>query len=60
MSITHSLKLMLLLSDEAQVVHQHNEEIRAASAQTSQYKEQVIGLLDDLLSGESPIPSNGV
>lgn len=48
---------MLLLSDEAQVVRQHNEELHTASAEISQYKAQVVRLLDDLLSGETPNPS---
>ncbi|GJJ08295.1 hypothetical protein Clacol_002506 [Clathrus columnatus] len=60
MSITYSLKLMLLLSDEAQVVQQQNEEIRSASTESNQYKEQVIHLLDDLLSQKTPNPSNGL
>ncbi|KAF8516131.1 hypothetical protein BU17DRAFT_67553 [Hysterangium stoloniferum] len=53
MSITHSLKLVLLLSDEAQIVRQQNEEIRTASQEADQCRQDVASLLDNLLSGNS-------
>ncbi|KIJ52610.1 hypothetical protein M422DRAFT_65041 [Sphaerobolus stellatus SS14] len=53
MSITHSLKLMLLLSDESQVAHRHNDEIRSASQEAEKYRKEVAQLLDELLLGDS-------
>lgn len=56
MSITHSLKLLLLLSDEAQIVHQHNKELRTARGEAEESREAVARLLDELLcrrSGEN-------
>lgn len=49
MSITHSLKLLLLLSDEAQIVRQHSEELHTASEEAGKYKQEVANLLDELL-----------
>ena len=53
MSITHSLKLLLLLSDEAQIVRQHNEELRTATGEAEICKQQVASLLDELLLGST-------
>lgn len=61
MSITHSLKLLLLLSDEAQIVSQHNEELRRATGEAEQCKEQVASLLDELVlhsTSENPGGNN--
>ncbi|KAF8591115.1 hypothetical protein K439DRAFT_1402766 [Ramaria rubella] len=53
MSITHSLKLLLLLSDEAQIVRQHNEELRTATAEGDRCRQEVARLLDELLLSRS-------
>lgn len=53
MSITHSLKLLLLLSDEAQIVRQHSEELRTATGETEKCRKEVANLLDELLLSSS-------
>jgi mediator of RNA polymerase II transcription subunit 22 len=52
LSITHSLKLMHLLSDESQVVKQKDADLRAAQADINEYKIKVAGLLNELLQTE--------
>ncbi|KAL0954754.1 hypothetical protein HGRIS_003705 [Hohenbuehelia grisea] len=49
LSITHSMKLLLLLSDEAQIAHRRDVELRELHEETKQAKTEVVALLDDLL-----------
>jgi len=58
MSITHSLKLLLLLSDEAQIVRQHNEELRTARVDAEESRKAVARLLDELLRRTSDMNKN--
>lgn len=55
LSITHSLKLLLLLSDEAQIAHRRDAELKHVQQEKSEARQKVAELLDDLLSpkGES-------
>ena len=49
LSITHSMKLLLLLSDEAQIANRRDEELRAVQAEKEETKKKVAALLDELL-----------
>jgi len=49
LSITHSLKLLLLLSDEAQIAGQRDKEIKEIKAEGNNYKEQATEMLVELL-----------
>ncbi|KAJ3720840.1 hypothetical protein DFJ43DRAFT_1134041 [Lentinula guzmanii] len=50
-SITHSMKLLLLLSDEAQIAHRRDAELKVVQEEKAKAKEQVAVLLDELLRG---------
>jgi mediator of RNA polymerase II transcription subunit 22 len=49
LSITHSMKLLLLLSDEAQIAHRRDEELSILQKEKDDTKRQVIKILDELL-----------
>ncbi|OJA11150.1 hypothetical protein AZE42_02360 [Rhizopogon vesiculosus] len=55
LSITHSLKLLLLLSDEAQIAHRRDAELKHVQQEKSEARQKVAELLDELLNpkGES-------
>lgn len=49
LSITHSMKLLLLLSDEAQIAHRRDAELKVVKEESEKTKKEVAALLDDLL-----------
>ncbi|KAF8959483.1 hypothetical protein BDZ97DRAFT_1388450 [Flammula alnicola] len=49
LSITHSMKLLLLLSDEAQIAHRRDAELKIVQEEREDAKQKVAALLDDLL-----------
>ncbi|KAL9714249.1 hypothetical protein Ac2012v2_002559 [Leucoagaricus gongylophorus] len=49
LSITHSMKLLLLLSDEAQIAHRRDLELQNVQKERDGIKEEVASLLTDLL-----------
>ena len=49
MSTIHSMKLLLLLSDEAQISKRRDAELRSVQAEKSDAQKQVAALLDELL-----------
>ena len=55
LSITHSLKLLLLLSDEAQIAHRRDVELKNIEDETKDTRQKVANLLDELLH---PPPSS--
>ena len=50
LSVIHSMKLLLLLSDESQMAQQRDRELREAGSDAREAKRKVIELLNDLLS----------
>ncbi|KIJ66710.1 hypothetical protein HYDPIDRAFT_108632 [Hydnomerulius pinastri MD-312] len=48
LSITHSLKLLLLLSDEAQIAHRRDAELKHVQLEKSEAQKKVAALLDEL------------
>ncbi|KAJ3844826.1 hypothetical protein F5878DRAFT_601019 [Lentinula raphanica] len=53
LSITHSMKLLFLLSDEAQIAHRRDAELKVVHEEKENAKEQVATLLNDLLRGST-------
>ncbi|KAE9405214.1 hypothetical protein BT96DRAFT_916386 [Gymnopus androsaceus JB14] len=49
LSITHSMKLLLLLSDEAQIAHRRDAELKVVKEEKEKAKEHVAVLLDEML-----------
>jgi len=49
LSITHSMKLLLLLSDEAQLAHRRDAELKIVREETKEARKKVAELLDDIL-----------
>ena len=49
LSITHSMKLLLLLSDEAQIAHRRDVELKIVQEERDDAKAKVAALLDELL-----------
>lgn len=49
-SITHSLKLLLLLSDEAQIAHRRDVELRHVQQEKIEAQQKVAALLDELFT----------
>ncbi|TBU42302.1 hypothetical protein BD309DRAFT_866648 [Dichomitus squalens] len=49
MSTIHSMKLLLLLSDEAQIAKRRNPELRSVQADKTDAQRKVAALLDELL-----------
>ena len=50
MSTIHSMKLLLLLSDETQIAKRRDAELRVVQAEKSDAQKKVAALLDELLS----------
>ena len=57
LSITHSMKLLLLLSDEAQIAHRRDAELKNLQSETDETRQEVARLLDELL--RPPLASEG-
>ncbi|GJF00056.1 surfeit locus protein 5 subunit 22 of mediator complex-domain-containing protein [Phanerochaete sordida] len=53
LSIIHSMKLMLLLSDEAQIANRRDAELRVVTAEKDEAKKKVAELLDELLRSQN-------
>ncbi|KZT39090.1 hypothetical protein SISSUDRAFT_1061381 [Sistotremastrum suecicum HHB10207 ss-3] len=53
LSITHSLKLLFLLSDDAQIIQKRDKELKSTREESRQYKQKVVELLNELLSEQS-------
>ncbi|KAF7370964.1 hypothetical protein MSAN_00730500 [Mycena sanguinolenta] len=49
LSITHSMKLLLLLSDEAQIAHRRDAELKIVQEEKEDARAQVAALLDELI-----------
>ncbi|KAG8213241.1 surfeit locus protein 5 subunit 22 of mediator complex-domain-containing protein [Butyriboletus roseoflavus] len=49
LSITHSLKLLLLLSDEAQIAHRRDVELKHVQQEKIEAQQKIAELLDELL-----------
>ncbi|KAG6821324.1 hypothetical protein H0H93_000185 [Arthromyces matolae] len=49
LSITHSMKLLLLLSDEAQLAHRRDAELKIVQEEKNEARQNVAKLLDDIL-----------
>ncbi|KAK0204950.1 hypothetical protein DFS33DRAFT_1382849 [Desarmillaria ectypa] len=50
LSITHSMKLLLLLSDESQISQRRDGELTAVRKEKSEARQKVAALLDELLT----------
>ena len=60
MSTIHSMKLLLLLSDEAQIVKRRDAELRAVQVDKTAAQARVAALLDELfLSNRVPASAPG-
>lgn len=57
LSITHSLKLLLLLSDEAQIAHRRDAELKHVQQEKNEARQKVAELLDRLLMNPQGDPS---
>jgi len=53
LSITHSMKLLLLLSDESQIASRRDAELKAVQAEKQETIKKVAHLLDQLLGRSS-------
>ena len=49
LSITHSMKLLLLLSDESQIASRRDAELKAVQTEKQETMKKVAHLLDELL-----------
>ncbi|KAJ6581066.1 hypothetical protein B0H19DRAFT_492113 [Mycena capillaripes] len=49
LSITHSMKLLLLLSDEAQIAHRRDTELKTVQEEKEDARAEVAALLDELV-----------
>ncbi|TCD61842.1 hypothetical protein EIP91_007832 [Steccherinum ochraceum] len=58
LSITHSMKLLLLLSDESQIANRRDAEQRSVQAEKEEAKKKVAALLDELLNTRQQSTSN--
>ncbi|KAL7283985.1 hypothetical protein ACG7TL_001258 [Trametes sanguinea] len=59
MSTIHSMKLLLLLSDEAQIAKRRDAELRVVQSEKSDAQKKVAALLDELLSSRTDDGSSG-
>ncbi|TDL25571.1 hypothetical protein BD410DRAFT_784587 [Rickenella mellea] len=59
LSVTHSMKLLLLLSDESQIATQRDRELEVVQGEAENCKAQVAALLDELLRRPSATTTNG-
>jgi len=55
LSVIHSMKLLLLLSDESQIANRRDTELKTVQVEKEQTKQQVATLLDELLSKRSDV-----
>ena len=58
LSITHSMKLLLLLSDEAQIATQRDRALKETRAEAEETKKKVIELLNELFTGADGLGSS--
>ncbi|KAK0500292.1 hypothetical protein EDD18DRAFT_1149318 [Armillaria luteobubalina] len=58
LSITHSMKLLLLLSDESQISQRRDAELKAVRKEKSEARQKVAALLDELLSSSQACAEN--
>ncbi|KAF5372773.1 hypothetical protein D9615_010123 [Tricholomella constricta] len=54
LSITHSMKLLLLLSDEAQLAHRRDAELKVVQEERDEARQKVSELLDEILRPTPP------
>ncbi|KAF8628026.1 hypothetical protein AX15_004143 [Amanita polypyramis BW_CC] len=59
LSITHSMKLLLLLSDEAQITHRRDTELKVVQAERDEAREKVTALLDELFISQKRATKEG-
>ncbi|RDX46121.1 hypothetical protein K466DRAFT_585448 [Polyporus arcularius HHB13444] len=59
MSTIHSMKLLLLLSDEAQIAKRRDAELRSLQAEKTDAQKKVAALLDELLLSSKSEGKNG-
>lgn len=52
MSTIHSMKLLLLLSDEAQIAKRRDAELRSVQTEKTESKKKVAELLDELFASQ--------
>jgi len=57
LSIIHSMKLLLLLSDESQIANRRDTELKAVQTEKEQTKRKVAALLDELLTKPTAVQS---
>lgn len=55
LSITHSLKLLLLLSDEAQIAHRRDAELKHVQQEKNEARQKVAELLDGLVNSKGDL-----
>lgn len=55
LSITHSLKLLLLLSDEAQIAHRRDAELKHVQQEKNEARQKVAELLDGLMNSKGEL-----
>lgn len=55
LSITHSLKLLLLLSDEAQIAHRRDAELKHVQQEKNEARQKVAELLDGLMNSKGKL-----
>ncbi|KAF9818553.1 hypothetical protein IEO21_02658 [Rhodonia placenta] len=54
LSVIHSMKLLLLLSDESQIANRRDAEMRVVQSDKENLQKQVASMLDDLLHPRKP------
>lgn len=55
LSITHSLKLLLLLSDEAQIAHRRDAELKHVQQEKNEARQKVAELLNGLMNSKDDL-----
>ncbi|KAG7451330.1 uncharacterized protein BT62DRAFT_882506 [Guyanagaster necrorhizus] len=60
LSITHSMKLLLLLSDESQISQRRDAELKAVQKEKSEARQKVAALLDELLTSSQACSEDGM
>ncbi|KAK0469600.1 uncharacterized protein EV420DRAFT_1634020 [Desarmillaria tabescens] len=58
LSITHSMKLLLLLSDESRISQRRDAELKAVRKEKSEARQKVAALLDELLASSQACAEN--
>lgn len=59
LSITHSLKLLLLLSDEKEIIRRRDEAAEYIQHETTEAQQRVVVALDELLGRTREAPNTG-